>query len=66
MISACNCNAVGSIGGSTGTCDDNGKCNCKAHFKNDKCDACTDESEIFPYCDPGKLCFLYCSHPPLQ
>ena len=59
MISACNCNQHGS----TGACDDNGKCNCRAHFKNDKCDACTDGSEIFPHCDLGKLCFLHCSHP---
>ena len=49
MISACNCNQHGS----TGACDDNGKCNCRAHFKNDKCDACTDGSEIFPSCVPG-------------
>ena len=60
LISACNCNAIGSIGGAQGFCDDNGKCNCKAHFENDKCDVCTDESEIFPYCDPGELCFLDC------
>ena len=46
MISACNCNELGS----TGSCDDTGICNCKDYFKNDKCDACTDGPDIFPNC----------------
>ena len=47
LLPACNCNEQGSTGFD---CDDNGKCNCKAFYKNDKCDACTDGNDIFPNC----------------
>ena len=47
LISECNCN-VGSI---DNTCDNNGQCNCKANFMNEKCDACaSDFVHNFPLC----------------
>ena len=36
-------------------CDDNGKCNCKANYKNDKCDTCNTGFYNFPTCE-GNQC----------
>ena len=52
-FSACNCNTQGSFGN---TCNDNGKCSCKANVINDKCDKCTAGYWNFPACE-GKNCF---------
>ena len=33
------------------TCDDNGRCTCKAYVINDKCDTCASGLDNFPVCD---------------
>ena len=50
-FSACNCNTQGSF---DNTCNDNGKCSCKANIINDKCNTCADGFYNFPTCQ-GKL-----------
>ena len=52
FFKACNCNGDGSTGI---FCDDNGKCNCKANYKNDKCDTCNTGFYNFPTCE-GNQC----------
>ena len=52
FFKACNCNGDGSTGI---ICDDNGKCNCKANYMNDKCDACNVGFFNFPTCE-GNQC----------
>ena len=52
-ISACNCNGDGSNGI---TCNDNGRCSCKANIINDKCNVCDAGYFNFPTCK-GKQYF---------
>ena len=48
ILTACNCNGDGSNGI---LCDDNGICNCKANFMNDKCDTCNAGFFNFTACE---------------
>ena len=50
-ISACNCNGDGSNGI---TCNDNGRCSCKANIINDKCNVCDAGYFNFPTCGGKK------------
>ena len=52
IFKACNCNGNGSTGI---ICDDNGKCNCKANYINDKCNTCNVGFYNFPTCE-GNQC----------